>query len=327
VRDAGDVEVDAVAFEGDALGPEASALLLPHRQAAVGADDAPPGQVGGNLFGGEEAGAQPGRARRDVAVGADEALRDLPDGVDDRLVAVVGDVGVLVGQPCCAVGRERAWRGTTERMGRVRICATCVGLVACLVTIGCGGGSGATGGAMTTAGTTSAGGGRHNARESAPSRGIKGENPTTEAASNAHISSSDCVALEKLAEERLGTTLSRRSTPKPPLSRCQLDGPGTSINVYLDSGFAANRRYHNRIEETVQFNYEDQGGVPHPVPHVGEKAAYNSSASWIPNLRSLLAVRGNRWLTVTISIKGKSNRELRDEAAVLARAGFKLTAE
>jgi hypothetical protein len=212
-------------------------------------------------------------------------------------------------------------------MGWVRICAACVGLAACLVTVGCGGGSGTTGGAATAAGTTSAGGGRHAAQEPAQSRGIKGENPATEAASDAHISTPDCAALQKLAEERLGTRLSRRSTPKPPLSRCRLDGPGTSVNVYLDSGFAANRRYHNRIEETVQFNYEDQGGVPHPVPHVGEKAAYNSSASWIPNLRSLLAVRGNRWLTVTISVKGRSDRELRDDAAVLARAGFKLTAE
>jgi hypothetical protein len=117
----------------------------------------------------------------------------------------------------------------------------------------------------------------------------------------------------------------RRSTT-PPLSRCRLAGPGTQVNVYLDSGFAANRRYHNRIEETVQFNGDDPDAVPHPVPHVGEKAAYNSSASWIPNLGSLLAVRGNRWLTVTISVDGMPDRRLRDVAAVLARAGFKLTA-
>ena len=59
---------------------------------------------------------------------------------------------------------------------------------------------------------------------------------------------------------------------------------------------------------------------------VGEKAAYDSDANWIPALRSLLAVRGNRWLTVTISIAGRLNRRLRDEAAVLARAGFRLSA-
>jgi hypothetical protein len=201
----------------------------------------------------------------------------------------------------------------------------CVGLVACLVTVGCGGGSGTTGGSSSGAGTTTAAG-RHAIQEPVQSRGIKGEDPTVEAASNSHISPSACIALQKLAEERLGTKLSRRATPKPPLSKCGLDGPGASVNVYLDSGFAANRRYHNRIEETVQFNSEDQGGVPHPVPHVGEKAAYNSAASWIPNLRSLLAVRGNRWLTLTISVDGKSNEELLAEAAALARAGFKLTA-
>jgi hypothetical protein len=190
--------------------------------------------------------------------------------------------------------------------------------LACLAVGGCGGGSG-TGGSSTIA--------SHSSRqESVQSGGIKGENPTAEEASNAHISPADCIALQKLAEERLGTKLARRSAPKPPLSRCRLEGPGTSINIYLDSGFAANRRYHNRIEETVQFNGDDPDAVPHPVPHVGEKAAYNSAASWIPNLGSLLAVRGNRWLTVTISIDGKSDRRLRNEAAVLARAGFKLTA-
>jgi hypothetical protein len=208
-------------------------------------------------------------------------------------------------------------------MGSMRIRVAFVGLAACLVAAGCGGGSSA-GSASTSA---EGGQGRLAVQEPVQSRGIKGENPTTEAATKAHISRSDCVALGKLAEERLGTKLALRSTPAPPLSRCRLDGPGTSVNVYLDSGFAANRRYHNRIEETVQFNFEDQGGVPHPVPHVGEKAAYNSAASWIPNLRSLLAVRGNRWLTVTLSVNGTSNRRLRDEAAVLARAGFKLTAE
>jgi hypothetical protein len=186
-----------------------------------------------------------------------------------------------------------------------------------LAAVGCGGGSG-------TTGSSNADG--HAVPEPVRSQGIKGEDPTTEAATEAHISPADCVALQKLAEERLGTKLSRRSIPNPPLSRCRLDAPGISVNVYLDTGFAANRRYHNRIEETVQFNSRDPGGVPHPVPHVGEKSAYNSAASWIPNLRSLLAVRGNRWLTVTISVAGSSDRELRDEAAVLARAGFKLTA-
>ena len=62
------------------------------------------------------------------------------------------------------------------------------------------------------------------------------------------------------------------------------------------------------------------------MPHVGEKAAYNSDASWIPALRSLLAVRGNRWLTVTLSVAGRTDHQLLLQATVLARAGFKLSA-
>ena len=158
------------------------------------------------------------------------------------------------------------------------------------------------------------------------SRGTKGENPATEAAGTAHLSAGDCKALATLAERQTGTALKRRATPAPPHSRCRLDGPGTQIDVFLDTGFAANQRYHNRIEETVQFNGQNPDGLPQPVPHVGEKAAYNSDASWIPALGSLLAVRGNRWLTVTISVAGRTDRQLLAQAAVLARAGFKLSA-
>jgi hypothetical protein len=204
-------------------------------------------------------------------------------------------------------------------MERVRLLAYCVGLVACLVTVGCGGGSG------TTAGST-IGGGKEAIHEPVQSRGTKGEDPSAEAATSLRISAVDCAALGRLAEGRLGKPLTRRADPSPPLSRCRLSGPGAQVNVFLDSGFAAHQRYANRIEETVQFNGQNPAGLPQPVPGVGEKAAYNADASWIPALHSLLAVRGNRWLTVTISAAGRSDRELRDEAAVLARAGFKLTA-
>jgi hypothetical protein len=199
-----------------------------------------------------------------------------------------------------------------------RLCALVLGLGACLSIVGCGGGSSST--SITAAG-------RHEAiHEPVQSRGIKGEDPRAEAATTARISAGDCGVLGQLAERRLGVHLSRDSDPKPPLSHCRLSGHGTEINVYLDSGFAAHQRYANRIEETVQFNGENPAGLPQAVPHVGEKAAYNADANWIPALRSLLAVRGNRWLTVTISVPGRSGDELRDEAAVLARAGFTLTA-
>ncbi len=210
----------------------------------------------------------------------------------------------------------------------VRFCACCLGIGACFVTVGCGSSAGTTSGTDATGGSASAGAGhgRRAIHEPVQSRGIKGEDPRAEAATTARISAGDCAALGRLAERRLGVRLSRKSDPKPPLSHCRLSGRGTEVNVYLDSGFAAHQRYANRIEETVQFNGDHPAGLPQPVPHVGEKAAYNADASWIPALRSLLAVRGNRWLTVTISVPARSGDELRDEAAVLARAGFKLTA-
>jgi hypothetical protein len=204
-------------------------------------------------------------------------------------------------------------------MGRVSFWASCVGLVACLVTVGCGGGSGTSTGSSTT-------GGKEAIQEPIQSRGTKGEDPSAEAATALRISAADCAALGRLAERQLGSALTRHADPSPPLSRCRLSGPGTQVNVFLDSGFAAHQRYANRIEETVQFNGQNPAGLPQPVPDVGEKAAYNADASWIPALHSLLAVRGNRWLTVTISAAGRSGQELRDEAAVLARDGFKLTA-
>jgi hypothetical protein len=215
-------------------------------------------------------------------------------------------------------------------MGFVRLWACCLGIGACLVTVGCGGGSssGTTSDTGAPGGSPSAGAakGRRAIHEPVQSRGIKGEDPSAEAATTARISAGDCAALGRLAEGRLGVHLSRQSDPKPPLSRCRISGQGAEINVYLDSGFAAHQRYANRIAETVQFNTEKPAGLPHPVAHVGEKAAYNADANWIPALRSLLAVRGNRWLTVTISVARHTNDELRAEAAALARAGFKLTA-
>ncbi len=201
--------------------------------------------------------------------------------------------------------------------------AAVLGLGACLAIVGCGGGGSST--AETTAPASPAGG-KEAIHEPVQSRGIKGENPSAEAATGDRISAGDCAALAALAEERLGTELTRRADTSPPLSHCRLDGGGVSINVYLDAGFAAHQRYSNRIAETVQFNTENPAGLPQPVPHVGERAAYNADANWIPAIGSLLAVRGNRWLTVTISAAHRSDSALRDEAAVLARAGFKLTA-
>jgi hypothetical protein len=95
VGDPGDVHVDALAVEGDALGHQMFALPLPDREAAVGADDPPPRGVIWDLLGREEAGAEARSAGRDVAVGPHEALRDLPNRLDDFRVALVVDAEVL----------------------------------------------------------------------------------------------------------------------------------------------------------------------------------------------------------------------------------------
>jgi hypothetical protein len=125
-------------------------------------------------------------------------------------------------------------------------------------------------------------------------------------------------------------TGAQEAPTRPPARHAnERPGPGTRYQrrIALDAGFAAHQRYYNRIDETVQFGESDPAKNPHPVAHVGERSIDNSAASWIPALGSLLAVRGNRWLTVTIAVAGRPGRQVRDDdAASLARLGFKLTA-
>ena len=112
VGDAGDVHVDAfvAGAEGDSLGPEAPALLLPDRQAAVGADDSPPGDLDVVLAGQDLAG-EARCAGRDVAVGGDEALGDRADGGEDTLAALVegrlGGRSVRGGAGALGLGGDR----------------------------------------------------------------------------------------------------------------------------------------------------------------------------------------------------------------------------
>lgn len=191
---------------------------------------------------------------------------------------------------------------------------------------GCGGsgGSSSTAGGATGAGTSAEG--QYAIEQPAQSRGIKGESPSTEAATSLRISGVDCARIAAAAEHRSERSLKREATPTPPLSKCRLSGRGVAINVFLDSSFAAHQRYMNRMEETVQFGAPDPRRVPHPVPDVGEKGAYNENASWVPAYGSLFAVRGNRWITVAYSVAGQGNHRSREEAADLARLAFRLTA-
>jgi hypothetical protein len=148
-----------------------------------------------------------------------------------------------------------------------------------------------------------------------------------ERATDLHLSRADCERLASEVEGRLGVGLRLRAKPAPPLSRCRLVGPGVDVNVYLDVAYAAHQRYKNRMVETAQFGAPDPAKVPHPVAGVGEPAAYESDASWVPAYHSLFAVRGNRFLSVAYGVARTPDRRLRADAAVLARAAFRLSAD
>jgi len=147
-----------------------------------------------------------------------------------------------------------------------------------------------------------------------------------EAETSLHISAADCAALATTVRRQTDVPLQRRSEPTPPNSRCQVHGPGVHVSISLDTAYAARTRYSNRIDEQVQFNAADPAKVPHAVPGVGDKGAYNQNASWIPAYSTLWAVRGNRWLTVVYSAAGMTRPQRLAAVAPLARQAFRLTA-
>lgn len=183
-----------------------------------------------------------------------------------------------------------------------------------LLLAGCGGSGRTTGAATASPPSAEAG-----------YRGAKGEAIDGEAASSLHISRADCRALRRRAEALTGRRLTLSSEPTPPSSRCRLTGNGAAIGIYLDSGRAAHQRYLNRMVEQDQFGAPDPGRITHPVPHVGDPAPGNQNASWVPDLGSLFATRGNRWMTVACAVDGVSSAQARGRAAALARLGFRLT--
>jgi hypothetical protein len=157
-------------------------------------------------------------------------------------------------------------------------------------------------------------------------RGPKGERFGEEVASSLHLSRTDCEALRRRAEAQAGLPLARYVESTPPSSRCRLTAAGIQIGVYLDAGRSAHQRYLNRMVEQNQFGAPDPGRVTHPIPGVGDPAPGNQNASWVPDLGSLFATRGNRWLTVTYSVDGLPRAQARERAAALARLGFRRSA-
>jgi hypothetical protein len=152
-----------------------------------------------------------------------------------------------------------------------------------------------------------------------------GDHPGQEE-TKATIGRGDCRALRRATESELGRPLSAHSEPTPPSSRCLLRGRGVSVSVYLDAAYAARQRYYTRMVEQVQFYGTEPAKRPQAVPGVGDPGAYGHTASWIPALSTLYAVRGNRWLTVGYSAAGLSSPQQEAMAAALARRAFRLTA-
>ena len=132
--------------------------------------------------------------------------------------------------------------------------------------------------------------------------------------------------MRRAVERNAGTRPSLESEPSPPSSRCLLRAPGLRISIYLDAAYAARQRYANRIVEQLQFYGTDPAKRPHPVAGTGDRSAHEHSASWIPALSTLWAVRGNRWLTVAYSAPALSRPRREAAAAALARGAFRLTA-
>jgi hypothetical protein len=152
-----------------------------------------------------------------------------------------------------------------------------------------------------------------------------GDHPGQEA-TKLTISNGDCRVLRLAVEGAEDAPVHAESEASPPSSHCLISGRGLQVSVYLDASTAARQRYFNRMTEQVQFYGTQPAKRPHAVAGVGDRGAHNQSASWIPALSTLYAVRGNRWLTVSYAVPGVSRAVREDRAAELARQAFALTA-
>jgi hypothetical protein len=176
-------------------------------------------------------------------------------------------------------------------------------------------------GAALLGGCGSGGGSRTSSAGGESSRYF-GDHPGQQATA-LRISASDCRRLAAAMTPRVTRPLHRASEPTPPNSRCQLE---VHVSITLDAAYAARQRYENRMAEQVQFNAADPTKVPHHVPGIGDRAAGEHFASWIPAYSTLFAVRGNRWLTLAYSVDGESRPGRLAVATALARLAFGLTA-
>jgi hypothetical protein len=156
--------------------------------------------------------------------------------------------------------------------------------------------------------------------------GADSQQEATTAVRETRLSAQDCAHLAATVSRQLDRDEQHRAEPTAPNSRCEVEGRGFHVSITLDSAHAARQRYSNRMVEQVQFNATDPAKVPHAVAGLGDKAAYNHYASWIPAYSTLYAVRGNRWLTLAYSAAGEPRPQRLRQAAALAHEGFRLSA-
>src|SRR5437899_4576336 len=112
-RQPGAPKVDAVATHGDAFRAEERALFLAHRDAAIGVDDAVPGQL--VVGGGEDMADQTWCARVDVTVRAHESDRDRAHARDDARGA--RRFGMFGARRACQAAMMRPF-GVTRALSR-----------------------------------------------------------------------------------------------------------------------------------------------------------------------------------------------------------------
>jgi hypothetical protein len=102
------------------------------------------------------------------------------------------------------------------------------------------------------------------------------------------------------------------------LSQCELEVPEGEVVFSLDVAQDAVRRYRIRITETAQFSGGEPDQAPHPVGVVGDRNLQGAGANWIPASHSLHSVRGNRWLTVSVTAPRVSDPRSKDAAVALS---------
>src|SRR4051794_24842009 len=144
-------------------------------------------------------------------------------------------------------------------------------------------------------------------------------------------SASLCARVPIAAVEHLVATADPKAPPKlrrsargtQLLVQCGFRAAGVKVGVSLDRANDNRQRFDNRVTEMSQFSTYRASTRPRPVPGVGDAAAGNEGAQWIPALHQLLAYRPGQYLIVDFAAGGAADPANRNGAAALARLSFR----